>query len=185
MTEFLESTRKQFAYYKLLGDKTLERLPFEKLVESPDPKSNSIAIMVNHLRGNMLSRWTDFLTSDGEKSWRNRDGEFEQSFENKEELMRAWEEGWKVLFDAINPLENSQLDTIVYIRNQGHTVVEAINRQLAHYAYHVGQIVYLGRLLSTEWESLSIPKGASQAFNQKKFNEEKKKGHFTDDFLGK
>lgn len=184
MIEFFESTRKQFRYYKILGYKTVERLTFDELVKSPDSKSNSIAVIVNHLRGNMLSRRSNFLSLDGEKPWRDRDSEFDQPFSTRAEIMEAWEEGWNTLFQAIDPLDDNQLDTVVRIRNQEHTVIEAVNKQLAHSSYHIGQIVYLGRLLSKEWESLSIPKGASEAYNQKKFNDDKKKRHYTDDLPG-
>ncbi|MBR9859879.1 DUF1572 domain-containing protein [bacterium] len=176
---------KQFEYYKSLGDKTFVQCSDEALFWQHNEDSNSIAIIVNHLWGNMLSRWTDFLNSDGEKEWRKRDKEFESVIQNRDELLNKWEEGWNCLFNAIRPLKEEDLDRTVYIRNQGHTVLEAIFRQLAHYAYHVGQIVYTGKMLSTEpWNSLSIPKGQSGAFNADKFAQEKKKAHFTDEFLG-
>ena len=181
---YLESIRKQFRYYKQLGDKTLQQVPADRLFWAANEDSNSIAIIVNHMSGNMLSRWTDFLSSDGEKEWRNRDQEFESVIETEEQLWEAWNKGWECLFAAIDPLTEDDLGKLAYIRNQGHTVVEAINRQLAHYAYHVGQIVFLGKMLAEDgWQSLSIPKGGSKAFNEKKFAEEKKRGHFTDDFL--
>ena len=131
------------------------------------------------MRGNMLSRWTDFLTSDGEKPWRHRDTEFEDTLLAKEEILTAWEEGWACLFNAINALAEDHLSDIIYIRNEGHTVLEAINRQLGHYSYHVGQIVYLARQAKAgEWDSLSIPKGKSKDFNKKKFDQEKGRRHF-------
>ena len=181
---YLESIRKQFRYYKQLGDKAMQQVPADRLFWAANEDSNSIAVIVNHMSGNMLSRWTDFLNSDGEKDWRNRDREFESVIETEAELWARWNEGWDCLFTAIDPLTSEDLGRLAYIRNQGHTVVEAINRQLAHYAYHVGQIVFLGKMLAEDgWESLSIPKGGSKAFNDKKFSEEKKRGHFTDDFL--
>lgn len=144
--------------------------------------ANSISIIVKHMVGNMLSRWTNFLTEDGEKTWRNRDNEFVGSYQTKEEIIASWESGWHCLFSAINPLREEDLERIIYIRNGGHTVVEAINRQLAHYAYHVGQIVFLEKLIKgDEWQSLSIPKGESSKYNQEKFSQEKSKRHFTDD----
>lgn len=156
----------------------------EQLHWQPNEASNSIAIIVKHMAGNMLSRWTDFLTADGEKTWRNREAEFEDTFTGREDLLAYWEKGWQCLFDAIEPLSKTDLERIIYIRNEGHTVVEAINRQLAHYAYHVGQIVYLARLIANEdWKSLSIPKGGSEAFNAEKFAQEKKRQHFTDGML--
>ncbi len=135
-TSFLSSIIKQFEYYKLLGDKTLSQLTFEELQKEFETDSNSIAIIVKHLVGNMLSRWTNFLDEDGEKTWRNRDQEFIDSYNSKDELLEAWHTGWDCLFQAIRPLKESDLERIIFIRNQGHTVTEAINRQLAHYAYH-------------------------------------------------
>lgn len=183
---YLESIRKQFAYYKMLGEKSMKQLLPEHLFWSPGESSNSMAVMVKHLWGNMLSRWTDFLESDGEKEWRNRDGEFEADITTEPELWAKWEEGWQALFAAIDPLTVEDLGRTAYIRNQGHTVVEAINRQLAHYAYHVGQMVFLAKMLAGDsWQSLSIPKGQSATFNAKKFSLPKAKGHFTDEFLSK
>jgi len=179
---YLFSIHKQFQYYKSLGDKTFAQLEDADLFWQYNAASNSIAITVNHLWGNMQSRWTDFLTADGEKAWRNRDLEFESVIQTREELLEKWEEGWHCLFTAIESVNENNFDTVVYIRNQSHTIVEAFNRQLAHYAYHVGQIVYLGRMLKgNDWESLSIPKGESKAFNAAKFSKGKHGGHFTDD----
>ena len=182
MTSYLTSIYKQFEYYKSLGDKTFSQLSSEELFWKPKPESNSISVIVKHLAGNMLSRWTNFLTEDGEKNWRNRDEEFTDTYKNKDELLLAWERGWSCLFEALHTLNESHLEEHIYIRNQGHTVVEAINRQLAHYSYHVGQIVYLGALIKgEEWTSLSIPKGKSESYNKEKFSKEKTKKHFTDD----
>jgi len=182
MNSYLPSVLKQFEYYKSLGDKTLEQLTFEDLQREFAEDSNSIAIIVKHLAGNMRSRWTNFLTEDGEKEWRQRDDEFIDSFTSKEELITTWNAGWQCLFDAIEPLQVSDLSRIVYIRNQGHTVTEAINRQMMHYAYHIGQIVFLGKLIKgSRWKSLSIPKGKSSEYNKNQFSKEKGKRHFTDD----
>ncbi|WP_431136588.1 DUF1572 family protein [Psychroserpens mesophilus] len=179
---YLPSIIKQFEYYKSLGDKTINQLSIEELKKEFVDDSNSIAIIVKHIAGNMLSRWTNFLTEDGEKSWRYRDKEFEDTFQTKEELVIYWMKGWNCLFDAISSLTEKDLERIIYIRNQGHTVIEAINRQLAHYAYHIGQLVFLGKLLKkNNWVSLSIPKGKSKTYNQEKFNQEKGRRHFTDD----
>lgn len=186
MQNYLEGIRKQFAYYKMLGDKTIAQVSTEKLFWQYNEDSNSIAIIVKHLWGNMRSRWTDFLTADGEKTWRKRDEEFENDIQDKTELLQKWEEGWACLFDAINPLTDKDLNATIYIRNQGHSVTEAINRQLAHYAYHVGQLVFIGKMIQGEsWQSLSIPKGGSKAFNQQKFAQDKHKQHFTDEFIQK
>jgi hypothetical protein len=184
--EYIESIKKQFEYYKMLGEKTFAQIEDEKLFHKMNEESNSIAIIVQHLWGNMLSRWTDFMTTDGEKEWRKRDEEFEEIVSNKEELMKRWEEGWKCLFDALNSLKEGDLEKIIYIRNQGHSVMEAINRQLAHYSYHVGQIVFIGKMLAgSDWKSLSIPKNQSKNYNMQKFSEEKSRKHFTDEFLDK
>uniref|UniRef100_UPI003751E0BC DUF1572 family protein n=1 Tax=Flavobacterium sp. TaxID=239 RepID=UPI003751E0BC len=132
---YLESVKKQMLYYKTIGEKAIEQLEPEQLFISVNEDTNSIATIIKHLSGNMLSRWTDFLTTDGEKEWRNRDGEFNDSIKTKEELLETWNKGWNCFFDAINDLKPEQLSTIIYIRNEGHTVIEAINRQLAHYPY--------------------------------------------------
>src|SRR5690606_30034204 len=152
---------------------------------------NSIAIIVKHLSGNMLSRWTDFLTSDGEKQWRNRDSEFEETHElidvnqAKAALVENWDKGWKCLFDALEGLQPENLCDIVYIRNEGHTAMEAINRQLAHYSYHVGQIVFYAKMLKDDaWSSLSIPRNKSNDYNADKFSKDKSRGQFTDEELG-
>lgn len=132
--------------------------------------------------GNMLSRWTNFLTEDGEKSWRQREQEFEATYSSKQELLKAWEKGWNCVFDAISRLKDSEMDTIVYIRNEGHTVAEAIFRQLGHYPYHIGQIAFIGKMIKgNDWVSLSIPKGTSSTYNSDKFNQPKARKHFTDD----
>lgn len=185
-TNYLDSAHKQFLYYQQLAEKTFAQLEEEDLFWQYNPESNSIAITVNHIWGNMMSRFTDFLTTDGEKDFRQRELEFEDVIKTREDMMQKWQEGWACTYEALESVNEDNFDTIVYIRNQGHTVTEALNRQMAHYAYHIGQIVYLGRMIKgSKWTSLSIPKGESAAFNAKKFAEEKKRGHFTDDFLNK
>ena len=184
-TNYLDSAIKQFEYYKMLGDKSFAQIQDEKLFWQFNEDSNSIATIVKHLAGNMLSRWTDFLTTDGEKEWRNRDAEFDNDITTKQDMLDKWEQGWKVFLDTLNSLKEEDLEKIVYIRNQGHTVLEAINRQLAHYPYHIGQIVFIGKMAAGQWNSLSIPKGNSQAYNADKFAQEKKPGHFTDEYLKK
>ncbi|MES2680589.1 MAG: DUF1572 family protein [Bacteroidota bacterium] len=185
-SQFLESVRKQFEYYKLLGEKTFDQLGEEQLFFKHNDESNSIATIVKHLHGNMMSRWTDFLMSDGEKEWRQRDGEFENDLQTKSEVLKKWNEGWHCLFSAIGPLTAEDLSKTVYIRNQGHTVEEAIIRQLAHYPYHVGQIVYVGKMIAdANWTSLSIPRNKSSEYNSEKFSQPKHKAHFTDEYLKK
>lgn len=185
-SNFLESTKKQFTYYQLLGDRTFDQVSDADLFWQSASENNSIAIIVNHLHGNMMSRWTDFLTTDGEKDFRNRDQEFENIIKNRADLNAKWTEGWQMLFTALASINEDKFNQLVYIRNQGHTIIEAVNRQLAHYAYHVGQIVIIGQMRrGKDWKSLSIPKGDSKIYNQKKFAQEKKRGHFTDEFLNK
>lgn len=180
----LVSIRKQFEYYKELGDATFDQLSDAELFFEYNPQSNSIAVIVKHLSGNMLSRWTDFLNSDGEKEWRNRDDEFESTITTRSEMLDRWEQGWASVFTAIDSIDQENISKLVYIRNMGHTIPEAVNRQLAHYAYHIGQIVYIGRMKKGgEWKSLSIPKGDSEKYNKKKFEKPKHREHFTDEFL--
>ena len=179
---YLTSIIKQFQYYKLLGDKTFAQISDKDIHWQHNENSNSVAVIVKHLVGNMLSRWTNFLTEDGEKPWRRRDDEFVDTYESKEEMLADWENGWRCLFMAIEPLTDDDLERIIYIRNHGHSVTEAINRQLTHYSYHIGQIVLLGKMINNnEWESLSIPKGNSSAYNKNKFAKDKVRKHFTDD----
>ena len=167
---FLNSAKIQFEYYKLLGEKTFAQLTDDQLFIKLDVESNSIATIVKHLSGNMLSRWTDFLTTDGEKIWRQRDSEFDNDIISRKEMLEKWNIGWGVFFSAIDSLKEIDLPKKIYIRNESHTVIEAINRQLAHYPYHVGQIVFIGKLLLSEnWKTLSIAKGQSSEFNKDKF----------------
>ena len=179
---YLESVKKQFLYYKMLGEKSIDQLEPQQLFVSVNEDTNSIATIIKHISGNMLSRWTDFLTSDGEKDWRNRDAEFENDLQSKEEVLDVWNKGWNVFLDTLNSLKPEQLSDIIYIRNEGHTVIEAINRQLAHYPYHIGQIVfYAKQLKNSSWDSLSIPRNKSGNYNAEKFAKEKEIKNFTDD----
>lgn len=156
---YLGNVIKLFRQYMDLGNRAMDQLEEEKLFVSWNDNSNSIAVIVKHMHGNMLSRWTDFLTTDGEKPWRKRDEEFEEATMNRQQLMALWNEGWHCLFTAINQVNTDQLTQVVYIRNEGQTVLDAINRQLTHYSYHVGQIVFAAKQLKDgEWNSLSIPK---------------------------
>lgn len=183
---YLTSAKRQFLYYKTLGEKAMDQLEAEQLFATPNEDSNSIAVIVKHLWGNMLSRWTDFLTTDGEKPSRNRDGEFLNDLQTKEAVMQKWNEGWDCLFKTMDSLTEEDLSKIIYIRNEGHTAMEAINRQLAHYPYHVGQMVYIAKMLKkTSWDSLSIPKNKSGDYNTQKFSQEKSTKHFTEEELKK
>ena len=178
-SSFLKSSLLQFRYYKELGEKTIEQVPEIKLSFQINNETNSINTIVKHLSGNMVSRWTDFLSSDGEKQFRNRDDEFIDTIESKKELMEIWGQGWNVLFDTLEGLSFQDLEKIIYIRNEGHTVIESINRQLCHYSYHVGQIVMIGKIIcGDKWNSLSIPKGESQSLNLNKFTKDKDRRHF-------
>ncbi len=180
---YLINVKKQFEYYKKLGEKTMTQLSEEELFWQYNEECNSVAIIVKHLWGNMMSRWTDFLQSDGEKEWRNRDAEFEtQSITSRKEMLAKWQEGWATLFTALDTITPANFDTEIYIRNQRHSITEAINRQMMHYAYHIGQIVYIGKMLrASDWQSLSIPRGNSEAHNRDKFSKGKHGGHFADE----
>jgi hypothetical protein len=181
-TSYLESVKKQFLYYKMLGEKAMEQLEPEQLFIAVNDNTNSIAVIVKHLSGNMISRWTDFLTTDGEKETRNRDDEFENTLETKDQLLGVWNEGWKCFLETLDSLQPEQLSEIIYIRNEGHSVIEAINRQLAHYPYHIGQIVFYAKQLKEgEWNSLSIPKNKSNNYNDAKFAQEKSIKNFTEE----
>ena len=163
---FLQSAIKRLAYYKGLADKTFEQLTEPDMHFQPNEASNSIAIIIQHMAGNMLSRWTDFLSTDGEKEWRNRDEEFESNRNSKKQLIELWEKGWGCCLDSLNRLTEEDLLKTISIRNEGLKVADAINRQLAHYPYHVGQIIYLARIIKNEqWQNLSIAKGNSEHFN--------------------
>jgi hypothetical protein len=182
IANYLNSVIKQFEYYKAIGDKTFVQLDEVDFQLRLDSDSNSIAIIVNHLWGNMMSRWTNFLTEDGEKEWRKRDLEFEEQIKTKEQLVKKWEQGWMCLFEGLNGLTSSNFDQPIYIRNQKHSIIEAINRQMTHYAYHLGQIVVIAKhIKGAGWNSLSILKDASSDFNSDKFQKGKHGGHYTDD----
>lgn len=164
---FLQSVIKRLNYYKSLGDKTLAQLNEDDLHFRPSSESNSIAIIIQHMSGNMLSRWTDFLTGDGEKDWRSRDAEFEEQHLSKEQLLDQWQKGWDCCLNTLNSLTEDDLLKTIYIRSEGLVAIDAINRQFAHYPYHVGQIIHLARSIKNEkWQSLSIAKGESEQYNQ-------------------
>ncbi|MFY0689734.1 MAG: DUF1572 family protein [Cyclobacteriaceae bacterium] len=178
---YLENTIKLARYYKGLGERTFEQLSDEDMFWSPGEDNNSIATIVKHLWGNMLSRWTNFLTEDGEKGWRNREAEFVNDITSGDEIKSKWNEGWTCFIEALESLSSDQLEDIIYIRNEGHTIMDAIQRQLSHYPYHIGQIVFIGKMMKgSDWESLSIPRGQSDAYNANKFGQEKDQQHFTD-----
>jgi hypothetical protein len=171
MSSFLTSYTKRILYYKLLGEQTFEQLDEIDFHYQPNEESNSIAIIIQHIAGNMLSRFTNFLTEDGEKEWRQRDAEFQEQHRSKEELTALWQKGWDCYLGAVQSLTEADLEKTITIRTEQLTVVDALNRQLAHYPYHVGQIVYIGRMFKNKtWKNLSIPKGTSQQFNEQMKN---------------
>jgi hypothetical protein len=164
--EFLSTAVRRLKYYKELGEKTFEQLNDEDFYFQPNEESNSIAIIIQHMYGNMLSRWTNFLTEDGEKEWRQRDDEFEIHSYHKQQLMNLWEKGWGCFLNAIESLKEDDLLKIIYIRKEPLSVVDAINRQLAHYPHHIGQILYIGKMIKGhDWKNLSVPKGQSLQYN--------------------
>jgi hypothetical protein len=164
---FLQSAIKRLSYYKDLGDKTLAQLNDADFHFQPNEASNSIAIIIQHVAGNMLSRWTDFLTTDGEKEWSNRDTEFEEQHLTKQQLVDFWQKGWDCCLGSLHSLTEEDLLKTIYIRSEGLLAMDAINRQLAHYPYHVGQIICLAKMIkNSDWQNLSIAKGNSDQFNQ-------------------
>jgi len=168
---YLESVKAQFKYYKSIGEKTFDQLNDDDLFWKQNEESNSIAIIVIHLWGNMMSRWTNFLTTDGEKEWRKRDEEFDSDIQSKKEILDKWNQGWECLFTSLNSISTEDLNSkTIYIRNEGHSITEAINRQLAHYPYHIGQIFFIGKMASSDWSALTIPKGKSKEFNKEMFS---------------
>ncbi|WP_300690536.1 DUF1572 domain-containing protein [Chryseobacterium sp.] len=168
---------KRFEYYKSLGDKTFDQLTEEQIFWKYNEESNSIAVIVKHIAGNMLSRWTNFLTEDGEKPWRSRDEEFVDSFKTKKDVLDYWEKGWKCFFNALSQINDKNLYETIYIRGEAHSVIDAVFRQLAHYPYHIGQIVYIAKMMKNEnWETLSIARNKSQEFNHDMKNKFPDKG---------
>lgn len=166
-TSYLEDSLELFRYYKKLADRAMDQVTDEQLFMVLDEEANSIGIVVKHMAGNMRSRWADFLTSDGEKPNRNRDSEFVEPPATREALLQLWEDGWRYVFSALEPLADADLARTVTIRGEAHSVMQAINRQIAHYAYHVGQIVMLAKHFAHDrWESLSVPRNRSAEFNR-------------------
>ena len=167
-TSFLEDSLELFRYYKKLGERAMEQVTDEQLFTTLDGEMNSIALIVKHMAGNMRSRWTDFLTTDGEKPNRNRDSEFVEPPATRAALMQMWEEGWAHVFGALEPLTDADMGRVVTIRGEAHSVMQAINRQLAHYPHHIGQIVMLAKHLAHDrWQSLSVPRNRSEEFNKR------------------
>ena len=165
--EFLKAVIARLKYYKQLGEKTFEQLEEKDFHWQPSSESNSIAVIIQHLYGNMLSRWTNFLIEDGEKEWRQRDDEFEIHDYSRQQLLDLWNKGWDCFLNTLDSLIPDDLLKTIYIRKEPLTAIDAINRQLAHYPYHIGQIVYIGRMIKNEsWKNLSIPKGTSKQYNQ-------------------
>lgn len=167
-TSYLRDSLAVFRYYKTLAERAMAQVSDNQLFELLDPEMNSIALLVKHMAGNMRSRWTEFLTTDGEKPDRNRDSEFKDPAANRKALLKMWEQGWACVFQALEPLTDEDLARTITIRGEAHSVMQAINRQVAHYSYHCGQIVFLAKhLQSANWKSLSVPRGRSGDFNRK------------------
>lgn len=170
-----------YRYYKMIGEKSVEQLTDRELNQAPSDELHSVTILMKHISGSMISRWTNFRTEDGEKPWRNREQEFANDFSSRKELIEYWEKAWDVLFTAFDSIEISELNDIIYIRNEGHTLHEAIDRYLAHVSYHIGQIVYLSKWLRGDnWETLTILKGKTEEFNLQKFSLPKSTGFYKD-----
>ena len=171
--DLLVSMINRLVNYKDLGDKTFTRLTDTDFHYSPNEETNSIAVTIQHMHGNMLSRWTDFLTSDGEKEWRRRDVEFSDQQFTKEQLVDLWEKGWTCFLTTLKSLDEQDLLKTIFIRAEGISVIDALNRQLAHYSYHTGQIIYIAKIIKNKnWVSLSVPRGESTIFNKKMRNKE-------------
>ncbi|MCU1298562.1 MAG: hypothetical protein JWO91_2840 [Acidobacteriaceae bacterium] len=167
-TSYVKDSIEIFRYYKKLAERAIGQVSDDQLFQALDPETNSIAITAKHMRGNMRSRWSDFLNSDGEKPDRNRDSEFEDPPKTHEEVMKLWEEGWQYVFSALEPLSDSDLTRNVTIRGEPHSVMQAINRQVAHYTYHCGQIVFLAKHFAhTSWKPLTVPRGKSEEFTRR------------------
>jgi hypothetical protein len=167
-TSYIEDSTALFRFYKKMAESAIEQVSDEQLFKTLDEEMNSIAIIVKHMAGNMRSRWTDFLTSDGEKPDRNRDTEFAAPPATRAELMNIWNEGWDRLFHALEPLSDADMERKITIRGELHSVMQAINRQIAHYAYHCGQIIFLAKhFKSSDWKSLSVPRNKSAEFNRR------------------
>ncbi|HMF74172.1 MAG TPA: DUF1572 domain-containing protein [Bryobacteraceae bacterium] len=167
-TSYLEDSSTLFRHYKKLGDAAMSQVTDEQLLTVLDPEMNSIALIVKHMAGNMRSRWTDFLNTDGEKPDRNRDREFIEPPATRAALLATWEEGWRLVFSALEPLSDADLSRTITVRGEAHSVMQAINRQLTHYAYHCGQIVMLAKhVCSDRWQTLSVPRNGSAEFNRR------------------
>lgn len=167
-TSYLEDSLTLFRYYKNLGERAMAQVSDQELLAVIDSEANSIAVIVKHMAGNMQSRWKDFLTADGEKPGRDRDAEFADPPATRAAVLALWEDGWHCLFEALEPLTENDMSRTVTIRGEPHSVMQTINRQIAHYAYHCGQIVFLAKhLKSSDWQSLSIPRGRSADFNRR------------------
>jgi uncharacterized damage-inducible protein DinB len=165
-TSYIADSLAVFRQYKTLAERAVAQLSDKQLTQALDPEMNSVALTMKHMAGNMQSRWTDFLTTDGEKPWRARDSEFTAAPATRQELLALWNAGWERVFSALEPLSDQDLGRTVTIRGEAHSVMQAINRQIAHYCYHCGQIVFLAKHLSSEqWQSLSVPRGKSAEFN--------------------
>jgi uncharacterized damage-inducible protein DinB len=181
MSQSLSGMIRLMRYQKSLTERAIDQISEQELREVIPGFEHSIAVLMKHIGGNLHSLWTNFRTEDGEKPWRNREEEFRDTFAGRKELMEHWERGWKTFFDSIESVQEEELSSIVYIRNEGHTIAEAAMRTLSHISYHTGQIVMMARYhAGGKWESLSIPKGKTEEYNRKKFSAEKSIGFYKD-----
>lgn len=179
MAKSLEGLVRLMKYQKLLTERAIEQIREEQIREVIPGFEHSIAVLMKHIGGNLHSHWTNFRTEDGEKPWRNREGEFEDAFASREELMEHWNRGWETFFHAMDSIADDETDSIMYIRNEGHTLAEAAMRSLSHISYHTGQIVMIARYFAGDgWTSLSVPKGKTEEYNRKKFAREKSIGFY-------
>lgn len=177
----MDGLRRLMSYQKMLTEKSIAQIDEKEIHKTIEGFENSIAVLMKHISGNLKSRWTNFRTEDGEKPWRDRESEFVDDFKNKIELMNHWQQGWDTFFEAIDTVNENELEDICYIRNEGHTIREAAGRTLSHISYHTGQIVMTARYFAGDkWESLTVPKGKTEEYNRKKFAEEKSKGFYKD-----
>lgn len=176
-SSYLKSIRQEYQRYKTMAERAVAQLSDDELHWTPHASCNSIAVLMQHIAGNTLSRFTEFLTTDGEKDWRDRDAEFEEQFTDRENLLEYWEKGWACLFDAMDGLREDDLEHTVHVRNEPHSVIEALNRSMGHHAYHVGQIVLIGiQIKGEDWKTLSIPRGESKQYNEKMFAKNRREG---------
>lgn len=183
MIKELQGIKRLYQYHKSLTDQSVSQLDDRRLREPIDGMDHSVAVLMKHISGYLNSTWTNFRTEDGEKPWRNREIEFIDTFNNRDEIILNWNKGWDTLFDALESIKKEEMNQIIYVRNEGHTILDGLVKSLAHVAYHTGQIVQIAKYYAgDEWQTLSIPKGKTAEYNEKMFNKEKSIGFYKDRF---